>query len=101
MLKPPAFAILGASFDLTCTADIDDRATVEQFRWYHNQTEITSDEQRFNIRESARGSVNSILSVASSKRQDGGEYHCQAFISGSTNPVNSTSHTIKIQGIIS
>ena len=104
LLEHPRFAILGATLTYTCTAQgIGGGATVEEFKWYHNQTEITAEviqqrNSRFIIRDSGR--VTSILSVSATERQDGGEYHCQVFISGSTSPVNSTSHTIKIEGMI-
>ena len=80
---------------------MSDGATVENFKWYHNQTEITAEviqqrNGRFNIRN---GDVSSILLVTSAERQDGGEYYCQVFISGSVNPINSSRHIIQVKGI--
>ena len=101
-LDPPTpAAIIRGSFLLTCTAEIADGTTVQDFKWYHNQTEITDDvilqsNYRFNIRRS--GNV-SFLLVTSSERQDGGEYYCEAILSGSTNSVNSSRHIIRIRGI--
>ena len=100
-LDPPLVAIIRGSFRLTCTAEIADGTTVQDFKWYHNQTEITDDviqqsNSRFNIRRS--GNV-SVLKVTSSERQDGGEYYCEAILSGNTNSVNSSRHIIPIRGI--
>ena len=102
VLQPSnSMAIVRGTFSFNCTAH--EIAEIQEFKWFHNQTEITSEviqqrNVRFNIRSS--GSVSSILSVTSAERQDGGEYYCQAFISGNTNPVNSSRHIIKIRGII-
>lgn len=102
VLQPPQFAIVGGTFSLTCTVQqITNGATVQEFKWYHNQTEITAEQRntRFNIRQS--GNVSSILSTTASGRQDGGEYHCQVYVSGNINPVNSTRHMIRVRGIMS
>ena len=106
VLRPPSppQPIVRGTFTISCTAErISDDATVQNFKWYHNQTEITDEvirerNGRFSIRRV--GDVSSTLTVTSTERRDGGEYYCQVFISGSTNPINSLQQNIQIEGIL-
>ena len=98
VLQPPNFATVRGTFSLTCTAQgIADGTTVQEFKWYHNQTQITVDvsTSRFNI---ISGGSSSTLTVTSAKREDGGEYYCQVFLSRHINPINSNSHMIRVEG---
>ena len=100
ILTPPEFAAIRGTFSFNCTAQgVDNGATVQEFKWYHNQTEIKADvsTSRFSIVRPS-GSNSSILIVTSAKREDGGEYYCEVLLSGNINPVNSSSHMIHIVG---
>ena len=100
VLQTPTFATVRGTFSLTCTAQgIDNGATVQEFKWYHNETEITADvsTSRFSV---ITGGSSSILTVTSTEREDGGEYYCQVFLSGNIDPITSSSHMIQIEGTL-
>ena len=100
VLQSPYFAPVRGTFSLTCTAQgVDNGATVEEFKWYHNQTQMPDDvsASRFSIVQLSGGS-SSILTVTSAKREDGGEYYCKVIFSGNVNPINSSRQMIEIVG---
>ena len=98
VLQTPTFATVRGTFSLTCTVQgIDNGATVQEFKWYHNETEITADvsTSRFSV---ITGGSSSILTVTSATREDGGEYYCEVIFSGNVNPISSSRQMIQIEG---
>ena len=96
-LQIPSFATVMGTFSFTCTAQgLGNTLTIDEFRWYHNQTKIiAASNPRFSINSA---SSSSILTVTTAEREDGGEYYCDVLVSGDIDPIRSSPHEIQIQG---
>ena len=75
------FASLGADFSAQCTVE-GNAAVVDSLVWYKNGTVIRDEQSsRINITTNNEQTFTSTLSVATVRRDDGGEYYCEAFFS--------------------
>ena len=97
------FAIFGQYITYSCKVeDIGEGVTVEEIRWYHNQTEITTDIVQQNPDKFIIFSnlMSNYITIKNVTRQDGGKYYCEVlFLSdGNISAVISKKHILEING---
>lgn len=96
-LHEPAFAIWGGMFEFNCTVE-GSNESVQSFNWYHNDSLIDITDQQ-NLRISTKMNREwpwSVLIVTSARREDGGEYYCEAIFRDTNETSNH--YTLQIKG---
>ena len=79
VLHEPPFAIEDGTFQFNCTVEgIRSNETVQSFNWYHNGSLIDQHNLRISTKLNSEWPWSTILMVTSARREDGGEYYCEA-----------------------